>query len=125
MHTHLTTSSPSSTENMPSQSSHPTYAVMATAAVKNTKPFDKGASRPAIKTYIETTYNMTCAAPALRAALTKLATSGAVLKEGQRFKLSASARDVVNYPHSQFSPSLLSAPPGARAPPNPHPETPP
>ncbi len=72
--------------------SHPNYAVMATAAVKNIKSFSKGASRPAIKSFIKTNYSVEASAAALRSALAKLVKAGSMTQEGQRFKLSSAAR---------------------------------
>jgi hypothetical protein len=77
--------------------SHPTYAVMALMAVKSIKSFSKGASRPAIKAYVEANNKVGKADNlALRAALTKLVASSAVTQDGQRFLLSKVAREAVD-----------------------------
>jgi hypothetical protein len=76
------------------KASHPTYAVMAMMAIKSIKSFSKGASRPAIKAYVEANNGVGKASnTALRAALTKLVSSGAVTQEGSRFMMSKVVRE--------------------------------
>jgi hypothetical protein len=75
-----------------SAKSHPTYAAMANKAVLNIKSISKGASLPAIKTCIATTWSIECNAAALRAALKKTVESGALSKDGARYKLSSEQR---------------------------------
>jgi hypothetical protein len=71
------------------KASYPTYAVMALMAVKSIKSFSKAASRPAIKAFVEANYKIGKAfRTALRAASTKLVSSGAITQDGARFKLS-------------------------------------
>merc|ERR1712080_434086 len=62
------------------------YEEMTLQAVLNIKVFRKGASRQAIRKYIETTFKIE---PkwGLRRAIKKLVTDGLLIQEGQRFKL--------------------------------------
>merc|ERR1712150_312604 len=61
-------------------------------AVLNIKDYIKGASRPAIKKYIEVSYNKVANPSALRKAIKALVDSGALLQTGQRFKLEKGKR---------------------------------
>merc|ERR1712130_605290 len=54
--------------------------------------FVRGASRQAIKKYIETSFSKVVSASAFRVALKKLVDGGVLLQEGQRFKLEKSKR---------------------------------
>merc|ERR1711941_65309 len=65
---------------------------MVTQAVLNIKDYTKGASRPAIKKYIEVTYSKVASAPILRRSIKKLVDNGTLLQEGQRFKLDKAKR---------------------------------
>merc|ERR1712059_234151 len=67
-------------------------------AVLNIKDYQKGASRPAIRKYIEVTYKKVGSPAALRAAIKKLVASGALLQEGQRFKLEKAKRAELRKP---------------------------
>merc|ERR1712226_1234559 len=69
-----------------------TYVDMVTQAVLNIKDYQKGASRPAIKKYIEVTYSKVASAPILRKSIKKLVDDGTLLQEGQRFKLDKAKR---------------------------------
>merc|ERR1712037_307808 len=60
---------------------------MVLQAVLNIKDYIKGASRQAIKKYIEVTYKKVASPAALRSAIKKLVASGVLLQNGQRFKL--------------------------------------
>ena len=55
----------------------PTYNKMLLDAVVHIKSYTKGASRPAIKKYVEETFKIECSAPALRAAIKKAVNEGA------------------------------------------------
>jgi hypothetical protein len=71
------------------KASHPTYAVMVTMAIKFIKSFSKGALYLSIKAYVEANNKVGKASHAeLRAALTKLVSSGVVTQDGSRFMLS-------------------------------------
>merc|ERR1712176_424275 len=61
-------------------------------AVLNIKDYTKGASRPAIKKYIEVNFNKVVAPSALRRAIAQLVDAGTLLQEGQRFKLEKAKR---------------------------------
>merc|ERR1711890_91307 len=67
-------------------------------AVLNIKDFRKGASRPAIKKYVEVNFNKVVAQASLRSAIAKLVASGALLQEGQRFKLDKEKRAELRKP---------------------------
>merc|ERR1712083_1274658 len=69
-----------------------TYSDMVLQAVLNIKDYIKGASRPAIKKYIEVTYKKVASPSALRGAIKKLVASGVLLQTGQRFKLDKAKR---------------------------------
>ena len=78
---------------------HPAYTAMATAAVVHIKSFSKGASRPAIKKYIEATYGIAaCSAAALRKALKTLVDNKTLIADGARFKMDKAARDAAKKP---------------------------
>jgi hypothetical protein len=68
-----------------------TYAAMALAAVVSESHFGKGATRQAVNKKIAATHDG-CSTSALRIALKKLVTSGAVVQDGQRFKVTAAGR---------------------------------
>merc|ERR1712130_322550 len=51
-----------------------------------------GASRQAVKKYVETTFNKVVSPVALRNAIKKLVDSGVLLQDGQRFKLDKDKR---------------------------------
>merc|ERR1712130_962984 len=61
-------------------------------AVLNIKDYTWGASRQAIKKYIEVTYKKVASPAALRSAIKKLVASGVLLQTGQRFKLDKAKR---------------------------------
>merc|ERR1712080_799349 len=65
----------------------PTYGVLVLEAVLNIKDYVKGASRQAIKKYIETNHKEVKNASAIRVALAKAVEAGDLKQEGQRFKL--------------------------------------
>merc|ERR1712233_171039 len=69
-----------------------TYEQMVLQAVLNIRDFSRGASRQAIKKYIETSYDKVVLATAFRTAIKKLIDSGVLLQEGRRFKLEKSKR---------------------------------
>merc|ERR1712233_179594 len=69
-----------------------TYEQMVLKAVLNIRDFVRGASRQAIKKYIETSFSEVVSASAFRVALKKLVDGGVLLQEGQRFKLEKSKR---------------------------------
>merc|ERR1712080_773089 len=69
-----------------------TYSDMVLQAVLNIKDYIKGASRPAIKKYIEVTYSKVASAPILRRSIKNLVDNGTLLQEGQRFKLDKAKR---------------------------------
>merc|ERR1712150_419722 len=62
------------------------------------KKTKKGASRQAIKKYIEETYKKVVSLPALRSALKKLVADGVLLQTGQRFKLDQAKRAELRKP---------------------------
>merc|ERR1712080_224109 len=68
------------------------YSDMVLQAVLNIKDYIKGASRQAIKKYIEVTYKKVASPAALRSAIKKLVASGVLLKTGQRFRLDKAKR---------------------------------
>merc|ERR1712038_852260 len=76
--------------SMPSKTM--TYADMVIQAVLNIKDYQKGASRPAIKKYIEVTYSKVAGSSILRRSIKKLVDDGTLLQEGQRFKLDKAKR---------------------------------
>ena len=82
---------------MPAKS-HPTYAKMALASVLAIKSFSKGASRPAIKKFIEETYSLSVSAPALRAALKKEVAAGNLIASGARFLMKPEVRAAMRKP---------------------------
>merc|ERR1712025_1433452 len=67
-------------------------------AVLNIKDYIKGASRPAIKKYIEVTFSKVVSASALRRAIKTLVDNGSLLQEGQRFKLEKTKRAELRKP---------------------------
>merc|ERR1712083_588940 len=67
-------------------------------AVLNIKDYIKGASRQAIKKYIEVTFNKVVYLPAFRSALKKLVDNGSLLQDGQRFKLEKGKRAELRKP---------------------------
>merc|ERR1712115_268085 len=69
-----------------------TYEQMVLQAVLNIRDFIRGASRQAIKKYIETSFSKVVSASAFRVAIKKLVDSGVLLQDGQRFKLEKSKR---------------------------------
>merc|ERR1712203_576316 len=77
---------------------NPTYEVMVFKAVLEIRDYIKGASRPAIKKYIEQTYKITASTAALRRALKKGVDSKALTQEGQRFKLDPAKRAELRKP---------------------------
>merc|ERR1711894_234756 len=60
--------------------------------------FRKGASRQAIKKYIEESYKKVVSLPALRTAIKKLVADGVLLQNGQRFKLDQAKRAELRKP---------------------------
>merc|ERR1712242_620834 len=60
--------------------------------------YTKGASRQAIKKYIEVTYKKVVSLPALRSALKKLVADAVLLQTGQRFKLDKAKRAELRKP---------------------------
>merc|ERR1711879_630568 len=64
----------------------------------NIKDYTKGASRQAVKKYIEVTFNKVVNLPALRTAIKKLVDAGSLLQDGQRFKLEKSKRAELRKP---------------------------
>merc|ERR1712217_925936 len=68
------------------------YSDMVLQAVLNIKDHIKGASRQAIKKYIEVTFKKVASPSALRSAIKKLVAAGTLLQEGQRFKLDKAKR---------------------------------
>merc|ERR1712179_889435 len=67
-------------------------------AVLNIKDYRKGASRQAIKKYIETNHRKVLQQAALRAALAAAVKAGSLLQEGQRFKLDPEKRAALRKP---------------------------
>merc|ERR1712062_263344 len=67
-------------------------------AVLNIKDYRKGASRPAIKKYIESNHKKVMNPASLRVALAKAVASGDILQEGQRFKLPKEKRAELRKP---------------------------
>jgi hypothetical protein len=66
-------------------------------AIKSIESFSKGASRPAMKAYVEANNGVGKASnTALRAALTKLVSSGAVIEVGSRFMMSTVVRETID-----------------------------
>merc|ERR1712038_1543274 len=65
---------------------------MVLQAVLNIKDYIKGASRQAIKKYIEVTFKKVASPSALRSAIKKLVAAGTLLQDGQRFKLDKAKR---------------------------------
>merc|ERR1712141_567555 len=76
--------------NMPTKTL--TYGDMALEAVLNIKAYNKGASRQAIKKYIEVNHKKIGNLSALRTALAKAVASGDLIQEGQRFRLKKEKR---------------------------------
>merc|ERR1712080_476261 len=64
-----------------------TYGNLVLQAVLNIKDYRKGASRQAIKKYIEANHKKVLNPRSLRDALAKAVASGDLTQEGQRFKL--------------------------------------
>merc|ERR1711944_305449 len=77
--------------NMAKEKTH-TYSDMVLQAVLNIKDYIKGASRQAIKKYIEVTFKKVASPSALRSAIKKLVAAGTLLQDGQRFKLDKAKR---------------------------------
>merc|ERR1712062_234827 len=75
-----------------------TYSDMVLQAVLNIKDYQKGASRQAIKKYIEVTYKKVVSLPALRSALKNLVGDAVHLQTGQRFKLDKAKRAELRKP---------------------------
>merc|ERR1711997_1339579 len=71
---------------------------MVLQAVLNIKDYRKGASRQAIKKYIEGTYNKVVSLVALRKAIKKLVDSEFLIQDGQRFKLQQAKRQELRKP---------------------------
>merc|ERR1712080_222275 len=67
-------------------------------AVLNIKDFSRGASRPAIKKYIESNHKKIMNPAMLRKALSKAVGAGDLLQEGQRFKLPKGKRTELRKP---------------------------
>merc|ERR1712154_51925 len=82
--------------NMTSQKM--TYTDMVLQAVLNIKDYIKGASRPAIKKYIEVTFSKVASPSVLRKAIKNLVDSGTLIQEGQRFKLDKAKRAELRKP---------------------------
>merc|ERR1711997_829456 len=75
-----------------------TYSDMVLQSVLNIKDYRKGASRAAIKKYVEVTFDKVVSASAMRNAIKKLVEEGALLQEGQRFKLEKTKRAELRKP---------------------------
>merc|ERR1712173_420219 len=75
-----------------------TYGDLVLKAVLNIKDYRKGASRPAIKKYIESNHKKVMNPTSLRVALAKAVASGDLLQEGQRFKLPKEKRAELRKP---------------------------
>merc|ERR1711953_979297 len=75
-----------------------TYSDMVLQAVMGIKDYQKGASRQAIKKYIEVTYKKVVSLPALRSALKKFVADAVLLQTGQRFKLDKAKRAELRKP---------------------------
>merc|ERR1712080_584078 len=75
-----------------------TYSDMVLQSVLNIKDYRKGASRAAIKKYVEVTYDKVVSAPVMRNAIKKLVEEGSLLQEGQRFKLEKAKRAELRKP---------------------------
>jgi predicted thioesterase len=71
---------------------------MVLQAVLNIKDYTKGASRQAIKKYIETNYKTVGQQSALRKAIAAAVQSGVLLQEGQRFRLTKEKRAEMRKP---------------------------
>merc|ERR1712167_329455 len=82
--------------NMPTKTL--TYGDMVLEAVLNIKDYIKGASRQAIKKYIEVNHKKVGNLSALRTALAKAVASGDLIQEGQRFKLNKEKRQELRKP---------------------------
>jgi len=74
------------------------YTEMVLQAVLNIKDYRKGASRPAIKKYVEDTYSKVTTPAALRRAIKNLVDKGTLTQEGQRFKLNQEKRKELRKP---------------------------
>merc|ERR1712179_21492 len=74
------------------------YGELVIKAVLNIKDYRKGASRPAIKKYIESNHKKVMNPASLRVALAKAVASGDLLQEGQRFKLPKEKRAELRKP---------------------------
>merc|ERR1712156_547852 len=74
------------------------YSDMVLQAVLNIKDYRKGASRQAVKKYIEDSYKKVVSLPALRSAIKKLVADGVLLQTGQRFKLEQAKRAELRKP---------------------------
>merc|ERR1712098_868462 len=74
------------------------YREFVLLAVLNIKDYRKGASRPAIKKYIESNHKKVLNASALRTALAKAVAVGTLIQEGQRFKLTSEKRAELRKP---------------------------
>merc|ERR1712173_397490 len=75
-----------------------TYEEMVLQAVLNIKDYTRGASRQAIKKYIESSFKKAISASAFRSAIKKLVDSGILLQDGQRFKLEKAKRAELRKP---------------------------
>merc|ERR1711890_228387 len=74
------------------------YGELVIKAVLNIKDYIKGASRPAIKKYIESNHKKVLNQSSLRTALTNAVKSGDLIQEGQRFKLNKEKRAQLRKP---------------------------
>merc|ERR1712217_59465 len=74
------------------------YGDLTLEAVLNIKDYIKGASRPAIKKYIETNAKIVVHQPSLRRAIAAAVASGDLIQEGQRFKLNKDKRAALRKP---------------------------
>merc|ERR1712113_620405 len=74
------------------------YTEMVLQAVLNIKDYRKGASRPAIKKYVEDTYSKVTTPAALRRAIKNLVDKATLTQEGQRFKLNQEKRKELRKP---------------------------
>merc|ERR1711890_34604 len=75
-----------------------TYGHLVLQAVLNIKDFSRGASRQAIKKYIEANHKKIMNPAMLRKALSKAVGAGDLLQEGQRFKLPKEKRTELRKP---------------------------
>merc|ERR1739848_313902 len=75
-----------------------TYGDFVLLAVLNIRSYGKGASRQAIRKYIEANHKKIGNASALRNALAKAVAAGTLIQEGQRFKLTPEKRAELRKP---------------------------